>query len=189
MKYFFIILSSLFFLGCSPKYKIVNKYVAPETESGKACLVECQKQYGSCKEVCKANFEICKTKAHAAAQENFELKMQRYSILLEEFLDDMEMYQLEIDMMYFDGFGGYGYGYGYGRYGYYPHSLFMMHPMPLFRPTRPRKPSLEKEIQLAEMKMCQIDCGCTKTFDDCFVTCGGIVKADRICIENCPSDR
>lgn len=187
MKYIFIILISLFFLGCSPKYKIVNAYVAPQTESGKACLVECQKQYGSCKEVCKANFEICQTKAHATAKENYDRKMQRYSILLERYLDDMEMYQLEIDLMYFDGFyGGYG---RYGYSGYYPHRMFMMYPMPVYRPARPYKPSLAKEIQLAEAKMCQIDCGCTTTFDDCFVGCGGTVKTDRICIENCPSDR
>jgi hypothetical protein len=90
--------------------------------------------------------------------------------------------------MYFGGFGGYGFGYGGYGYGggYHPHSMLMMHPMPLFRPVRPRKPNLNKEMQLAEMQMCQIDCGCTKTYDSCFVGCGGVVKTKRHCIENCP---
>jgi len=191
MRYIFIVLSSLFFLGCSPKYKVVNEYVAPQTESGVACLSACQKQYGSCKEVCKANFEICKTKALSAAKANYKKKMHQYSVLLERYMDDMEMYQLEIDLMYFDGFVGYGYGYGhgYGRYGYYPHSMFMMRPMPLFRPVRPLKPSLEREMQDAQTQMCQIDCGCTTTFDGCFTGCGGTLKTKRICIENCPNDR
>ena len=188
MKYIFIAISTLFFIGCSPKYKVVNEYVMPQTESGKSCLSECQKQYGSCKEICKANFEICKTKAHIQAQENFERKMHKYSILLESYLDDMEMYQLEVDLMYFDGFyGGYG-RYGYSGY-YYPRRMFMMHPGSMYRPARPLKPSLTQEIQLAEMQMCQIDCGCTKTYDNCFVGCGGSVKAKQICIENCPSER
>jgi hypothetical protein len=187
MKYIFIVLSALFFLGCSPKYKVVNEYVSPKTESGKVCLGECQKQYGNCKEICKANFDICKVKADETAKANYESKMQQYLVLQERYIDDMEMYQLEIDLMY--GFNGFGYGYGYGYNGYYPHSIFMMRPMPLFRPVRPRKPSLAQEIQLAEMKMCQIDCGCTKSYDNCFIGCGGEVKTSRHCIENCPSDR
>ena len=190
MRYIFIIISSLFFLGCSPKYKVVNEYIAPQSEAGIVRLSECQKQYGSCKEVCKANFEICETKANAVAKENFENKMQQYSLALERYMDDMEMYQLEIDLMYFDGFGGYGYGMygGYGRYGgfYHPRSMFMMGPMPLFRPVRPRKPNLNSEMKSAQMQMCQIDCGCTKTYDSCFIGSGGVLKTKRICVENCP---
>lgn len=186
MKYVFMLISTMFFLGCSPKYKVINEYVAPQTPSGLASLSMCQKQYGSCKEVCKTNFEICKTKAHAAAKANYDNKMQQYSLLLERYLDDVEMYQLEIDLMYFGGFGG-GYSrYGYGYGGYYPHRMFMMYPEPLFRPLRPRKPSLAKEMEAAEMQMCQIDCGCTKTYDSCFIGSGGVLKTKRICIENCP---
>jgi hypothetical protein len=187
MKYFFIFMSALFFIGCSPKYRSVSQYTMPKSEAGKACLVECQKKQASCKEICKANFEICKVKAEKAAHESYEKKMHEYTIRLEQYASDVEMFELERSL-YYDGFYGYGYGY-YGRGFYNPRYMFWASPMPLFVPKKPVKPSLAAEIQAAEMKMCRIDCGCTKSYDDCFVGCGGEVKTKQVCIKNCPSER
>ncbi len=180
-------MSTLFFLGCTPKYKIVTEYVAPQTDMAKACLGKCQKEYGSCKEICKANFDICKVKAKAAAKESYEKKMKEYQIRLEQYVSDMDMYDLERSL-YYDDFFLYDRAY-YGGGFYYPHRMFWASPMPLFRPQRPHKPSLEAEIQIAQMKMCRIDCGCTKSYDSCFMGCGGVLKRDKVCIKNCPSER
>ncbi len=186
MQYIFILLSALFFLGCSPKYKTVSEYVSPPTEEGKECLSECQKQYGSCKEICEANFEICKVKAAKVAKENYDKKMHEYVILLEQYVDQMRMYDLERDLYYFGGY--YGYGYGYGNFGYYnPYQMFWAYPSTLYRPLPPIKPSLNQEIKLAEKQMCQVDC-CTKTFDECYVRCGGVIKDKEVCVKNCPKD-
>ena len=193
MKYILIALTMLFFIGCSPKYRAVNEYIAPVSETGKVQLNDCQKTFSTCKEICKANFDICKVKAEKAAHESYDKKMIRYQAMLEQYANDMEMYELELDLMYFDGFGlGYGYGgfgYGYGRYGYSPFGGMMMGPRPLFRPHKPRKPSLEAEIREAEMSICQIDCGCTKSYDNCFLSVGGKINTKQVCIENCPSER
>lgn len=181
MRTVFIFFTALFFLGCSAKYERINEYISPTSEAGKACLIECQKQYGSCKEICKANFEICKVGADKAAKANFERKMQVYVGRLERYAAELQMYELERDLYYFPGY------YGYRDYGfYYPHRMYWMHPYPYFRPVKPKKPTMDEEIKLAEMQMCQIDCGCLKTYDSCFVGCGGSVKQKEICVENCP---
>jgi len=185
MKYTFIMITALFFIGCSPKYRAIHEYKAPTSDEGKVCLVECQKKLATCKEICKANFETCKVKAEKAARESYEKKMKEYTIRLEQYASDIEMFELERSL-YYDDFFGYGY---YGRGFYRPRHLFWASPMPLFVPKKPVKPSLEKEIQVAEMKMCQIDCGCTKSYDNCFIGCGGEVKTKEVCIENCPSER
>ncbi|MCH9813741.1 MAG: hypothetical protein K0U47_07335 [Epsilonproteobacteria bacterium] len=188
MRAVFIVVSMFFFLGCSAKYKSVNEYVLPTSETGKVCLKECQKQYGSCKEICKANFQICQTKAKQHAKANFETKTQEYVRRLERYAVEMQMYEFERDFYYLPGYYGYGYGYrGIGLY--HPHRMFWMQPYPYFRPVKPKKPILEEEIKLAEMQMCQIDCGCLKTYDSCFVECGGSVKQKQICIANCPDEK
>jgi hypothetical protein len=187
MKYIFMVIGLTFFFGCAPKYRVTTQHIMPTDESKKSCVSECQKSYGSCKEVCKANFEICKDKAEVIAKANFDKKIKEYQIRLEQWADDMEMYELEREMMYFDGF--FGYGYGYPRY-YHPHSIFWMGGLYAgSRPLKPRKPNLQAEIEQVQMQTCQIDCGCTKTYDSCFTGCGGEIKVDKICIENCPSDR
>jgi hypothetical protein len=193
MRYILIIIPVLFFLGCSPKYRSVNEYIPPKTEAGQMALSGCQQKLESCKSSCKANFDSCKVKAEAEARKSFDKKMHEYTIRLEQYASDMDMYELEMDLLYFDGFGYYGGGYGYGGLGYRgfyrPHGMFLMGPSPLFRPVRPRKPNLQAEIQAAQMQMCQIDCGCQKAYDSCFVSSGGELKVNQVCIKNCPSER
>jgi hypothetical protein len=182
-------ISTLFFIGCSPKYRTIHQYKAPTSEAGKTALVECQKQKTTCKEICKANFDTCKVKAEEVAKKSYEKKMKEYAIKLEQYASDVEMFELERSL-YYDDFFGYGYGCGYFGSGFYfPHRMFWASPMPLFVPKKPVKPNLEREIQAVQMKMCQIDCGCTKSYDECFTATGGTVSTKKICIENCPSDR
>lgn len=186
MKYIFMIISMAFFLGCSPKYRINTQHVMPTDEAGKSCISKCQKSYGSCKEICKANFDICKDKAKNQAQKNFDKKMHEYHIRLEQYASDIQMHHLERDLFYFNGY----YGYGYSRQYYYPRHLYWIDTYPnYYRPLRPLKPSLQAQIELAQISMCQIDCGCTKTYDSCFTGCGGKIEQSKTCIENCPSDR
>jgi hypothetical protein len=98
----------------------------------------------------------------------------------------MQMYDLEMDLMYFDGFYG---GFHPGFYGFYRPNFLYMSSFHTFRPQKPRKPTLQAEIEFAQSQTCQIDCGCTKVYDSCFTGCGGEIKVDKVCIENCPSDR
>lgn len=186
MQYIFIFISTLFFLGCSPKYKTVSEYIVPSSEAGKACLAECQKQYGSCKEICNANFDICKVKAYEVAQQNFDRKMQYYIAQLEQYATQMQMYELERELYYFDGF--YGHGFRYPGY-YYPHRMFFGYSFSMIRPLKPIRPTLEHEIRLAEQQMCKIDCGCTKTYNECYVRCGGVIKKTEVCTKNCPDEK
>jgi len=181
MQYILIIFCSLFFLGCSPKYKSVNEHILPSSAQGQECISKCQKQYGSCKEICKANLEICKTKAIKVAKENYERKNREYVSRLERYVDEMRMHELNMNLYYFNGPFGYGY-----RWSYYPRSLFWYDSYPVIRPYRPIKPSLSLEVEKATKEICDTDCGCTQTYDKCFVGCGGIIGTKEVCIENCP---
>ncbi len=182
MQYIFIVLSALFFIGCSPKYKVVSEYEVPKSQSAKACLIECQKQYGSCKEICSANLEICKTKAYKVAKQNFDRLMQSYVLQLERYTREMQFYELERELYYFNGFYSRGYG-------YYPRGMMWTFPFYMNRPMIPLRPTLENEIRLAEKQMCSVDCGCTKAYDECYVGCGGIIKDKEVCVENCPDGK
>jgi len=187
MRYLLSFMAVLLFLGCTPKYRVVNSYIPPQNETAPTCLNTCQIKLDACKKSCKAKFDTCKVKAEVAAKENYKKKMVIYQAKLEQYARDMEMVELERSL-YYDDFYYSGLGY-YGGGFYRPHSLFWASPMPLFVPHRPIRPTIEKEIQNAQMQMCEIDCGCTQSYDNCFISCGGEIKSKKVCIKNCPSDR
>ncbi len=59
----------------------------------------------------------------------------------------------------------------------------MYHSKP-HEPYRPIKPTLDAEIKEFQ-KNCSRECGCTKSYDSCFVSCGGKLNYEKICVENC----
>lgn len=178
MRVLILMIGVLFIVGCGPKYQMVNNYQSPTSEEGKACLIECDKVYASCKEICKANFEICKVKAHETAEAAYEEKIRFYHAKLERYANEMQMYELQRDLYYYDSYYGYR-GYGF----YHPYRTFWMEPYPYFRPQKPIKPNLEEEKLKAEMQFCQVDCGCTKSYDNCFQQCGGVITQEKVLIK------
>ncbi len=182
MRYI-IVLFFLLLLGCSPKYKSVSEHLLPPTIEGKECVSKCQEEYSSCKKICEANFDICKDRALKVAKERYDQKMQEYVALLEEYSYRLRAYDFERSFFYFDGF----WGYGYSRF-YYPRYMFWID-YPILTIPRPVKPKLSIEIKRAQKELCDLDCGCSKSYDKCFIECGGTVKESEVCIKNCPDDK
>ncbi len=190
MKYllaFFLIL----FSGCSAKYKVVKEYNLPQdSENSKICIGLCQTKKIDCQTKCKSEFDICKIEANKVAQKNYEDEVKLYTAKLESYVNDMSSINVNYiyDPFFYDPYyynqsiflSGYPY-----YYAPYPRAIF--HQSAPMR-AKPRKPSLEREQLKAQMKLCNIDCGCNNNYDDCFRGCGGVISHKKICIENCPNE-
>jgi len=190
MKYLILVCSLLFLSACSPKYKVVKEYHPPKiAQSSEAtiCTGLCESKRSACKQKCESAFSSCQVKAHRIAKQRYAAKMQAYTNQLENYVDDMDARNFDMNFSYF---GYYGYPYYYPRYGGYANSLFWYDPMPYYYHTnyrsKPQKPSLAQEKLKAEAEVCDLDCGCTQSFDSCYIGCGGQVVSKKICIENCP---
>lgn len=191
MKYILLVIGMLFFTACSPKYKVVKEYHPPKivnSSDASICIGLCESKRNACQQKCKNAFSSCQVKAHRIAKQRYAVKIQKYTSQLENYVNEMQINNLDMRLYHFDY---YGYPYYHPRYGRgysgYGSSLFWYDPMPYHSyATRPQKPSLEQEKLKAEAEVCNLDCGCTQSFDNCYIGCGGQVVSKKICIENCP---
>ncbi len=193
MKYIILVFSMLFFTACSPKYKVVKEYHPPKianSSESAICVGVCDSVRNACLTKCESAFSSCKVKAHRIANQRYAAKMQKYTTQLESYVNNIDDYRFDRGFMNFS-YVGYGYPYYYNpRYHGYANSLFWYDPMPFYTdtylPPKPKKPSLEQEKLKAEAEFCDLDCGCTQKFDNCYTGCGGQIVSKKICIENCP---
>ncbi len=186
MRYIIVSLIVLLFSACSPKYKVVKEYKIPEASTNS--IKSCQYKRDSCKTNCQAKFASCRLKADRVAKERYEQKMKIYVKELEDYAREVEMYELEMELNYFEPFG-YPYCraapfYGGGFY----RGVFWRDPR-MYIGAKPQKPSLEQERLKAQSEICQLDCGCERLYDDCFMSHGGKIINKKICIKNCPDDK
>ena len=186
MKYLLLVLGIVFFTACTPKYKIIHTYSAPQSEGAKACVATCQEKLATCKALCKANFDVCKIKAEQIGKRRYNEKLKSYYQALENYANQVQQYNMDREFYFYNDFYYYGGPYGYrGPFGPY---WTWGPPTPMYTLRKPVKPNLEQEIQLAQMQHCQIDCKCQNSYEQCFQSCGGKVISKKVCIENCPNE-
>ncbi len=185
MKYLLLLSALLFLSACSPKYKTLYNYNSPTTQNGKLCVKSCKEKLATCKEICKSNFDICKVKAIKKAKLQYQQKLKAYYKALETYANQVQMHNLENELYFYSDFYYPGRGYGYwGPFGPY----FMWDVHPTYNIQKPKKPTLQEEIQKTELQECQIDCKCQVSYDNCFQGCGGKITQKKICIQNCPHE-
>ena len=190
IKYLLAMTTLLMMSACSPKYKTIKEYHAPrsnDSATSTACLQTCQSARQACNTTCETTFKTCKIKANQVAQERYEAKIQHYTQQLERYVNEMQLNNFNA---YFYDFDYHGYPYYRSRYGLgyggFHHSLIWYDPMPFYNyAPKPRKPSLKVEQLKAQEEFCDADCGCTQTYDNCYIGCGGEILNKKICIENC----
>ena len=192
MRYMILIFWIVFLSACSPKYKTVKEYMAPKVanENSSVCLGLCQNKKSSCKSKCKRAFDSCKIKAHKTADKRYKEKMDGYVKALEDYAQRAQQNDFDLNFAYI---GPIGYPY-YNRSPYYRDrffmdSMFWYEPRFNYLGAKPKKPSLEAETLKAESEICDLDCGCSDGFDECFIGCGGSILNKKVCIENCPDER
>jgi hypothetical protein len=189
MRSLFLLFLALFFIGCSPKYKITKEYIPPNSVVQSTSITACQIEKERCKSRCKEAFEICEPKAKELAKKRYDKKLRDYKVAIREYERLMQEIEFQRDMALFDrGFYGY-YGDPFFCNPYYGfrNRLLFYEPFPptYYLLKKPRKPSLEAEILKAESEICKLDCRCEEKYDDCFIASGGTIKQKRVCVENC----
>jgi len=192
MRYMILIFMIVFLSACSPKYKVVKEYVAPKISNGNSsvCLGLCQSKKSSCKSSCKRAFDSCKPKALKVANKRYEQKMKEYIKALEDYANQAQRNDFDLNFAYIGPIGRpYYYDSPYYRDHFFMDRMFWYEPRYNYLGPKPKKPTLEAEKLKAEGEICDLDCGCSDGYDECFMGCGGSVLNKKVCIENCPDER
>jgi len=195
MRYLAVVAILFLLNGCSPRYEIKAHYTPPTTQFGKKCIMDCKSKKSLCLSKCDTKYNRCLERAEKSAKDNLNLALKEYDRELSEYKHELERYTLEIEKWQFrkdrlrDDYYHYKNicdedRYGCRRFEELRDELSRLDLNRPIRPTKPEKPSLENEIKKFQ-KNCSRDCGCDKRYDECFTSCGGKVKYEKICVENC----
>ena len=173
MKYILTFILVLLFSGCSAKYKTLKEY--HKANASITQLNQCQTQLKSCQKRCEAKFNRCKVKADKIAQNKYEKALKDYYKELEAYANALNEYNLERDMefVFYDDPFCYGRSPFYHRRVFYDPFWYSYRPFPL---RKPQKPSFEQMKLKEESLICDLDCGCGKSYDSCFINSGGEIK-------------
>ncbi|HIP30226.1 MAG TPA: hypothetical protein EYG93_00375 [Sulfurospirillum arcachonense] len=197
MYKYILVLVSIFLVGCSPVYVTKNQYIAPRDKSFSQCVGNCEEKKITCDKECNNNYQVCIRDGFYRAQDISDSKFAKYDVDYEDYLielRDFKYYKYEFDKNYIKIQNDYSYfskecnskkkNYACSRKIELKNALHVMKRDRLKRPKEPRKPNFDA-IFKRQQKLCKRNCGCSKSFDICYVGCGGEVIPYRLCIKNC----
>lgn len=198
MRFFLLTITLFLVSACSPKYEIKTHYTLPVDIQGKACVQTCSNERKNCQTNCNQKQDQCLATAKNSASNAFPALMNEYQDVLNQYQYSMNKFNLEMDTWEREerrvhrDFEHYKSSCNPKNQNSYEcrrsqeldsqlHSLEDHQPL---APQRPLKPSLASEIKQAQNN-CSNECGCDKEYDSCFVSCGGKLRYEKFCIENC----
>jgi hypothetical protein len=198
MRLLLLTFSLLIFTACSPKYIVKTHYTLPPDAQGKSCVKTCSNEQKVCQAHCNQKQDDCLMVAEQSTKATFPALMREYDDILSEYYFAKDRYDQEMDLWEreerrvhqdYEHYRSSCQGKPKKTYeckrahelDAQLHSIESHQPTP---PVRPVKPSLVDEIKRAQ-KNCSNECGCIKTYDSCFVSCGGKLNYEKICVENC----
>ena len=191
-----ILLFILLLTACSPRYEIKANYIAPTDAQGKACLQNCLTQRKVCQIKCNAKQDECLIKARESAKESFPHTIKAYQEELREYEDELREYHLELDswkrkieftnldLKHYRDRCQQNNKYECNQANEVRDSLRHLEYDKPTKPQKPTRPTLASEIQDAQ-RVCNSSCSCENEYNSCFSACGGTVRYERFCIENC----
>ena len=196
MRYFLLLLS-LFFLGCSPKYVLKNHYIPSSKEGFVGCVQECDSKRDRCEKEAVETYEICRQDAYNRTKDIYQIELiayeKEYTLYLKElnfFSSSHFSWQNRFNLVYQD----YKYfldkchkhkdSYACARQGELDVNLKDLR---LRKPLKPREPLRLNfnEMYEKELLTCKASNNCLNEYDKCYTSCGGEVVPYRICVENC----
>ncbi|CAA6812141.1 MAG: Unknown protein [uncultured Sulfurovum sp.] len=198
MRFFLLTLTLFLLTACSPKYEIKTHYTPPSDAQGKTCVQSCSNDKRMCQANCNMKYDQCLATAQKGASDAFPSLMNEYQDVLSDYQYAMDRYNLEMDSWTreeqrvhrdFEHYRSTCHkkpknSYECRRSNELDSQLRSLEDHQPIAPSRPIKPSLASEIKQAQ-KNCSNRCGCTKSYDNCFGSCGGKLRYEKICIENC----
>ena len=203
----FLVLTITIFLmsGCSPKYVVKTHYLAPTTKEGINCIKRCETSRGACQKECDKNFDKCLYIAKKDAKQSLDRELQEYDRAMRDYYHEMNSYNQEMDRFQYrkdkleDDYSHFDARckeskkksredkYSCRRASDIDSELrskYRFSSDEPKKPIRPKKPTLSGQIKKLQ-KNCSRDCGCSKSYDKCYSSCGGKLTYEKICIENC----
>ncbi len=191
-----LIFFTLLLTACSPRYEIKANYIPPTDSQGKACVQNCLSEQKVCKIRCNAKQDRCLVKARESAKESFPHVINTYKEDLREYEDELRHYYLELDswkrkkeftnldLKHYRDRCQQNNKYECNRANEIRDSLEHLEYDRPTKPQKPTRPSLASEIQNAQ-RVCSQNCGCKEEYNSCFSSCGGTIRYERFCVENC----
>lgn len=197
MYKYILILVSIFLVGCSPVYVTKNQYIAPKDKEFSKKVSICEVKKKECDSECRSEYQGCLDSAYLRAKDISNEEFKKYDIDYEEYLielRDYKYYKYEFDKNYMRIQNDYSYfykecnskkeAYACERKNELKDTLNMLKRDKLRKPKEPRKPFFDNILR-KQQKLCANDCGCSRSFDICYVNFGGEVIPYKFCIENC----
>ena len=186
----------LIFTSCgSPRYVVKYKYVPPQ--DSKECLKSCERRFEECQKSCNEKYQRCVDSSWEEARKIYKEELQlyreklnNYNLKRKEYLNDVIEWNERIKKVYRD----YRFfsslckrrkeRFACERKQELRELLDTLQEEKPIEPQKPEEPSLNRIFQQISSR-CSADCNCKELFDNCFVSCGGTLIPNRMCIENC----
>ena len=194
-----VILFSVFLLGsCSPVYKITHDLSPPKTPRGLVCITGCQGQLNQCNKNCSRRYDQCSIQSTQQARKELPNLLKAYPQKHQHWLNararyqrDLEWYEFRRDMAesrresYLENClkKGNKKSHCRSRFGY--QSSLFDHDRPEFDLPQPIRPTLTMVATKIRELRCSKSCTCDSKYRLCYTSCGGTVKARKVCIKNC----
>lgn len=197
MYKFILILLAIFFVGCSPKYVTKNHYIAPEEKGFGVCVNQCEQEKKICEQDCSNMYQGCLDNAYLRAKDISAVEMIKFDKAYENYLlqlGDYRIYQHKFDKSYIRISRDFNYfkeqciktkdKYACERRSELNNTLYNLKHNKIRKPREPRRPSFNRILN-KQQSYCKSDCGCSSSFDRCYINCGGEVIPYKFCVENC----
>ncbi|WP_022854017.1 hypothetical protein [Thermodesulfatator atlanticus] len=196
---FILLLVLPFLLGAcgGPKYVIKERYLAPMGLSGEICLKECQQKFEKCQQNCQKEYQKCLAAVRVEAKEIYQKELLSYQNTLTTYEEELRLYRLKLSR-YQENLNRLKEDYQFfkkickrdkdqfacRRKDELAKKLARLKGQRPIAPLKPKRPSLTAIITELSAT-CVSDCGCKDLYDKCFLSCGGSIIPEKICVENC----
>jgi hypothetical protein len=185
------------FVGCAPKYALQKEYIMPQNIKFENFAQNCSTKRVVCEEKYKKNYNICLNHAYERAKDIQILSNKKYEKKYQRYLARMNDYNFNIIDWQSD------YDKDYRDWQYFRDQCrktndryacdreddlrYIVRNERKNRPREPREPIVATFTQIlsAQQKLCNVKSECENEFDICFMSHGGSIKSERVCIENC----
>ncbi len=197
MKYLYLLVFSVFFIGCSPRYVVKTEYIPLNNINSKQCVNECLSKKSQCQKSCDVSYDNCLSSAFNSAKESEKITNKQYQNRYAKYIDKLNNYRYYM-VNWQESYDQNS------RDFYYFHKRCKKHKdmyackresdvkavIDNLIQNKPQKPIPPKrvtfnQILLKQQSLCKEECGCKSDYDVCFTSCGGEIVLHKICVQNC----
>ena len=202
-RVFCYLIVAIIISGCGPRLQQVKKYIPPATVAGVECLQQADLDRQKCQSENSLRIEQCREAAYGEAEIVHQQQMAQYTTDLENFIDaesDYEAayaaYKEQQRLFIRDGQLAYiqcSNDTNMSHVDQFPQCKShldqaqrrandLSEPLP---PVRPARPSLEQIAFNLQRQCHQHQQPCDQYYDNAYVSCGGRINLETVCIANC----